>query len=114
MQVGLDLLGDPRCLAPGLNLDSNHWSGGGINGTPTTAGDCTGTVSADHCGVTDSQAINIAIAGPMPVITSGPPPGATLEAPYSFRCTATGTQPISYRLAAGAFPDGLMLDENSG
>jgi ice-binding like protein/putative Ig domain-containing protein len=49
-----------------------------------------------------------------PTITSGAPPTAPLDAPYSFALTATGTGVTSFSVTGGALPPGLTLDSATG
>lgn len=82
---------------------------GVISGTPTASGTYTGTVMASN-GISpdDTQDFSILIHDVPPAFTNAPPMG-TVGTPYSFALTATGTQPISYSVTAGALPDGLTL-----
>ena len=100
-------------LPPGLSLSHHHYDGGHgyLRGTPTLAGTYTGTVAANHCTSTGRQAFNIVIVDTPPVFPVGgvDTPVGSVGAPYSFNLTATGTTPITYKLTAGALPDGLTL-----
>ena len=49
-----------------------------------------------------------------PTITSGAPPNGIVGRAYSFTFAATGTAPISWTVAAGTLPAGLMLNANTG
>jgi len=95
-------------LPTGLTLSA----AGVISGTPTTAGNYTGTVTATNGAAPDAtQNFNITIAVPTaaPVITSAAPIDGTESVAYSHTYTATGTLPITYSVTAGALPTGLTL-----
>ena len=49
-----------------------------------------------------------------PTITSGAPPSGIVGRAYSFTFAAAGTAPISWTVAAGTLPAGLMLNANTG
>jgi type VI secretion system secreted protein VgrG len=49
-----------------------------------------------------------------PTITSGSPPDAPLDTPYSFAVTATGSGVTDFQVAGGSLPPGLTLDSASG
>jgi hypothetical protein len=49
-----------------------------------------------------------------PVVTSGSPPEATLDAPYSFTIVATGSPAPDFTVTSGALPAGLTLGPVTG
>lgn len=49
-----------------------------------------------------------------PTITSGTPPAAPLDTPYSFALSATGSGITSFQITGGALPPGLSLDSATG
>ena len=96
-------------LPYGLTLST----AGVIDGTPTTDGTYTGTVTASN-GISpdNSQNFSIVIKNVPPVFTNSPPQSGTVGAPYTFAYTASGTPPITYSVTAGALPDGLTLSSD--
>jgi len=49
-----------------------------------------------------------------PTITSGTPSTATLDSPYAFAVTASGTPDAGFAITAGTLPAGLALDGTTG
>jgi len=101
-------------LPPGLVLDAVT---GEIHGTPTADGSYTFAVTASNgFGTPGTGIIKITVspATPFPpVITSGPPPGGTVNAPYSFTVTATGVPAPTFSVV-GTLPPGLSLNPTTG
>ncbi|MEY2407543.1 MAG: large repetitive protein [Verrucomicrobiota bacterium] len=102
-------------LPPGLTLNTNS---GLISGTPTTA-----TTRAFRARVRDSASqtgekdFNLTITNPPPPIitTASPLPGGTVSNSYSASLMATGgLAPLTWSLASGTLPSGLVLNTNTG
>jgi uncharacterized delta-60 repeat protein len=100
-------------LPPGLAIDA---ASGVISGSPTTVGSYAVTVTATSSGIVDTASLTWTVTPQLvaPAITSGPPPGATLQAAYSFTVTASGFPAPTFSVSAGALPDGLGLDSATG
>jgi hypothetical protein len=84
-----------------------------IEGTPTTAGTYTFSISVSDAAVppaTVTQAYTITIKDPaIPVIETSPPPAlGTLNTAYAFTFTATGGFPPLTWSETGALPPGIM------
>lgn len=112
-QGGLTWLLASGSLPTGLSLSAGPSSIGVISGTPTVAGSYTFTIQAFKGG-TGSMNKTFTIC----VIEIGPASLSTpmLGTPYSDMLTATGcaATPLSWQVTAGALPDGLTLDEETG
>lgn len=80
------------------------------NGAPAT--DQRGVARPYGTGV-DIGAVEVVPALP-PTITSAPPATGTHGTAYSHSFTATGSPPLSYSVASGSLPPGLLLDGSSG
>jgi hypothetical protein len=80
------------------------------NGAPAT--DQRGVARPYGAGV-DIGAVEVAPALP-PTITSAPPATGTYGSAYSHSFTATGGPPLSYSVASGSLPPGLLLDGSTG
>ncbi|MFI7079933.1 putative Ig domain-containing protein [Micromonospora sp. NPDC049903] len=94
-------------LPPGLSLTS----AGVLAGSPSQAGRYRfALLVTDANGFQGQQDVTLVIATPAAVITSAAPPRGTAGQTYSFRFTADGDSDIRFGLAAGALPDGLVLD----
>ncbi len=94
-------------LPPGLALDG----GGTVGGTPTAEGTYAGTVTASNGTPPDATAnfsIKVTTLRP-PTITSAAPQDGTVEVPYSFTYTATGSPASSFSVTSGALPPGMSL-----
>ena len=57
---------------------------------------------------------NIGGAQQAPMFTSGPPPGGSLNSPYSFTLTANGSPAPAFAVTPSALPTGLSLNGTSG
>jgi LruC domain-containing protein len=81
-----------------------------ISGTPTTAGTTNITLVADNLVGTDTKTLVFTVTTPAspPIITSPLTDQATVNQPYSYTVTATGTTPITY--TATNLPSGLSFD----
>jgi len=94
-------------LPPGLALSGTNTPFLTISGTPTATGTYTFTLKVtDGGGNFMQKTYSIVILA----ITSGTPPDASLNQPYSFQFTAGGgLPPYSFVVANGQLPDGLSL-----
>lgn len=99
-------------LPPGLSLSTS----GVITGTPTTGGSYTFTVQVTDAGKrTASKSLSIAISISAINITTNSLPSGLLGVAYSQTLGVTGgAAPLTWRLASGAFPQGLILDPAKG
>jgi CSLREA domain-containing protein len=80
------------------------------NGAPAT--DQRGVPRPYGAGV-DIGAVEVVPALP-PTITSAPPGDGTYGSAYSHTFTASGSPPLSYSVAGGSLPPGLLLDGSTG
>ncbi|TCO82588.1 putative Ig domain-containing protein, partial [Chthoniobacter flavus] len=93
---------------PGCTMTSS----GLLSGTPSTLGNYSGVVTATN-GVGSPATMNFTISvqpATAPTFTSGNPPAATLNVPYSFTFTASGAPTVFYSLASGSLPPGIALE----
>ena len=99
-------------LPAGLSLDA----GGGISGTPTTAGTAAFTVQVrDSLGATATRSLSITIAAPPLSVTTTALAGGTVGVPYSQQLTATGgTGGYTWSVSGGSLPAGLSLSASGG
>jgi hypothetical protein len=102
-------------LPDGLSVDP---AVGLIQGIPTTAGTFTvhleATSPENTTGVTQTYIASVTIDLPpsvVPVITSGPVPGGTVGALYSFQLTSN-VSPVTF--VVSGLPDGLSVDPQTG
>ncbi|MCL2423771.1 MAG: putative Ig domain-containing protein, partial [Micrococcales bacterium] len=109
-------------LPPGLVLDATT---GTVSGTPALPGDFTVTITASNTvdgeDCSDSaeytiaiEVVGVEVTGEEPVITSGPAPGATVGAAYTFTVRATGKPAPVFEVTDGDLPAGLVLDATTG
>lgn len=96
-------------LPDGLSLDS---ATGAITGKPTTAGEFTFEVTGTNDVGSATKSFSITVAAP-PLI-SGDLPAGKVGDKYEATVQATGTGPITFAVASGALPDGLVLDTATG
>jgi uncharacterized repeat protein (TIGR01451 family) len=96
-------------LPAGISLSPS----GNLSGTPTAIGTASFTVKVtDANGQSATQATSITVAAGVS-ITSGAPPAAAVNSPYSFTLTATGgTTPYTWSVNAGTVPAGLTLSSS--
>jgi len=91
-------------LPNGLSL-----SGAGlISGTPTAAGTSNFTVKATNSAGSATKALSI-IVRTLPTITTTSLPNGKVNTTYSTTLSATGSTPITWDLASGNLPAGLIL-----
>ncbi|RIV40620.1 putative Ig domain-containing protein [Micromonospora radicis] len=94
-------------LPPGLSISPV----GVLAGSPNQAGRYRfALLVTDANGFQGQQDVTLVIATAAAIVTSGEPPRGTAGQAYSFRFTAEGDSDIRFGLAAGALPDGLVLD----
>ena len=100
-------------LPAGLNLNVNT---GLISGIPTTAGTSNFTVRASNNAGYDTRPLSIVInsAAVVPTITTISLPAGTVGNAYNQALTATGTTPITWAIAIGSLPAGLVLETATG
>lgn len=93
-------------VPPGLTLGSD----GVLNGTPTTVGTFTFTVTAsDALGETNARSF-VVLINPALTIATTTLPGAPVDLSYNQSITATGgTDPKTFTLTSGTLPSGLSL-----
>jgi hypothetical protein len=94
-------------LPPGVTLGA---STGLLSGTPTTAGSYSFTVKVtDHSGLSDTEAVTLAvIAGP--ALNFPAPPAGWTNTVYRDTLTESGgTAPFTWSVSAGSLPAGISL-----
>ena len=91
------------------NAQSPDWQT--ITGTLVLDEDANSIFQQPEPAVTAS--IRVKLVAP-PTITTQTLPGGTVGAAYSWRLTAQGTTPITWRVTDGALPKGLHLNETTG
>ncbi|MDR3405984.1 MAG: VPAMP-CTERM sorting domain-containing protein [Chthoniobacter sp.] len=87
-------------------------SAGVLSGTPTTLGTYSGVVTATN-GIGSPVTMNFTLSvqpASAPVFTSGAPPPATMNVPYSFTFTAAGAPTVFYALTSGSLPPGISQE----
>jgi hypothetical protein len=93
-------------LPPGLTLTG----AGALSGTPTSAGNFTGTVRASNPYGEATQNYNITIACPTLTLSPAPLPNPSIASAYSQTFSASGLAgSYSYDASSGALPAGLTL-----
>ncbi|MGQ5341320.1 putative Ig domain-containing protein [Xanthomonas arboricola] len=100
-------------LPAGITLASN----GTLSGTATVEGSFNVTVTATDAGsFTGNQAYTLTVAGPNLVLPASTLPAGTAGQAYSAAITPAtgGTAPYRYALAAGALPNGVVVDAATG
>ncbi len=97
-------------LPAGLSFNSNNNT---ITGTPQAAGTYNITLNAENFMGYDEQTLVLIVTQPTapPVISSSLTGNATVNQPYNYTLTATGTGPITY--AVSNLPDGLSFDPDT-
>ena len=107
---GFDTVGGT--LPPGLNFD---YEGGGLSGTPTTAGTYTfGVFVIDGNDKSITQNVSVTINPPLSITTTFVPDGST-GYPYSAQVVATGgVAPRTFAVISGSLPPGLSLNPSTG
>lgn len=84
-------------------------SGGGVlSGTPSVGGTFSFVIQASNGAGSDTQAYSVLI-GAAPVVTTASLPNGTTGTVYSQTLAATGDTPITWTVASGALPAGLLL-----
>ena len=64
--------------------------------------------------VTAAIRVNLTVPDSPPTVTTETLPGGTIDAAYSQRLFANGTEPITWRIDSGTLPAGLSLDADTG
>ena len=100
-------------LPSGLTLSED----GTISGTPTESGTFTFTVLASNSSGSDTKTLSITITSSAssttaPSITTSSLTEGVMYSAYSASLEASGTSPITWSLADGTLPDGLILSED--
>jgi hypothetical protein len=98
-------------LPPGLTLSSS----GLLSGSPTQGGTYSFTVQASNSYGANSAAFSLTCSGGVaPTITSRSSAlgQTTLNQPYSYQFTATGTTPMTWTVISGTLPPGLTLSSS--
>ena len=95
-------------LPDGLTLDA---ASGVIEGTPTTLGMSTFTITASNAEGSDDveYEIDILPVPVAPVITSASPAGGTVGVGYFHTFTASGTPAATFTVTSGALPAGIIV-----
>ena len=64
--------------------------------------------------VTAAIRVKLTVPDSLPTVTTETLPGGTIDAAYSQRLFANGTEPITWRIDSGTLPAGLSLDADTG
>ena len=95
-------------LPPGITLGTN----GAFNGTATTVGSFTFSVTVTDSSATPqtaTQTFTLQVTNPLAIVTTTLP-GGTASTPYSANISTTGgVLPVGFAVTAGALPPGLGL-----
>lgn len=97
---------------PGLALSEADGVGAVLSGVPTRTGTYSGLriQVTDSAGHTAAASFSITVIPPPPLKLVGSPPGADLDAPYSFAFSARGGAGGNvFDISSGALPDGLTF-----
>lgn len=98
-------------LPPGVTVTS----GGGVSGTPTTAGTYTFTVTAtDANTVATSKQLTVIVRDTLLVTTASLPDGYLTNAYSQTLGGSGGKTPYTWSVSSGALPAGITLDTSSG
>jgi len=97
-------------LPAGLTLGETT---GIISGIPSATGEFDFIVQATNVAGCATQSLSITINS-LPTITTESLPAGVVGIDYSQMLTATGTTPITWSLASGSLPAGLILDGATG
>ena len=97
-------------LPAGLSLSGNT-----IQGTPTTVGISIFSVRATNSGGIDTRELSIIVTETSiaPIITNANLPDSYLNANYNQLLYATGSAPITWSIASGSLPAGLILSDDT-
>ena len=97
---------------PGMNSFSQNQRQQFISGTPTTPGNYTFTVRAtNEAGIVGQRAYTLSVVG----FTTDALPGATAGEPYEAFILTTGMAGnLTWGIAYGSLPDGLILNSTTG
>ncbi|MCL1875979.1 MAG: putative Ig domain-containing protein [Synergistaceae bacterium] len=98
-------------LPPGLTI---NFISGVISGTPTTAGTFSFTLKASNAAGSATANLSITIRPVPPAITTSNLPGGVVGAVYNQMLSASGTAPITWSVASGNLPTGLILSASTG
>lgn len=101
---------DSGALPAGLTLNG---ATGSISGTPTSASSSTFTIRATNTAGTSTHQYTVVVRT-APAIATTTLPDAALGTVYSHTVEATGSAPISFAVASGALPAGLVLNPATG
>ena len=100
-------------LPSGIRLDP---ASGALAGTPSTVGTYNFTAAVtDSINLIAQKALTLVVAPGLTFTSTDALPNALAGTPYAFTLQASGGQtPYSWRISAGALPDGLTLNASSG
>jgi parallel beta-helix repeat protein len=98
-------------LPAGLTLNR---STGALSGTPTAAGLANFTVTATNAFGAGSKKLSLTVNAAPSIVTASPLTAALVGKAYSVTLAASGSSPISWRVASGALPAGLNLQASTG